>query len=72
MLVIALCTACFCRAKIHKTLWPPTLRFDLSNLNALAPALDQANRSLTFIAFKRRDIGWFPTYAPIQLIYSRK
>jgi len=32
MLVIALCTACFLRAKINKKLWPPAL-------NALAPVL---------------------------------
>jgi len=39
MLVTALYTACFSRAKINKKLWPPTLKFSPSTLNALAPAL---------------------------------
>jgi len=41
MLVIALCTACFFRAKINKKLWPPTFRFGHLNLIALAPALER-------------------------------
>jgi len=41
MLVTALCTACFSRAKINKKLDPPTFRFALLPiLNVLAPALD--------------------------------
>jgi len=41
MLVTALCTACFSRAKINKKLWPlySSLRFGPPTLNALAPAL---------------------------------
>jgi len=46
MLVIALCTACFFKAKINKKLWPPTFRFDPPTLIALAPALHQNNNKL--------------------------
>jgi len=39
MLVTALCTACFSRARVNEKRWPPTLRFGPSTLNAMVPAL---------------------------------
>jgi len=50
MLVIALCMACFYRAKINKNLWPPTFRFGPPTLNALEPALLKALQMRLFIS----------------------
>jgi len=69
MLVIALCTACFFRAKNFAFPPPYTLRFGLPTSNALVPALyclllllfykiNRIHQSLETVIDKAISVGW--------------